>query len=40
MEIPNLGIFRVRNGVSAVTFSEFLLKDTRGITRKSLREKR
>ena len=40
MEIPNVGIFRVRNNVSAVTFSEFLLRDTKGITNKSLNEKK
>ena len=40
MEIPNVGVLRVRNGVSAVTFSEFLLKDTKGITNKSLYEKK
>ena len=36
MEIPNVGVFRVRNGIAAVTFSEYLLQDTKGITHKSL----
>ena len=40
MEIPNVGIFRVRNMTAAVTFSEFLLRDAKGITNKSLNEKK
>ena len=40
MEIPNVGVFRVRSGIAAVTFSEFLLKDTKGVTNKSITEKK
>ena len=40
MEIPNVGVFRIRNGVSAVTFSEYLLRDTKGITNKPVTEKK
>lgn len=39
MEIPNVGVFRVKGNVAAVNFSEYLLRDAKGITNKSLKEK-
>ena len=27
MEIPNVGVFRVRGNIAAVTFNEFLTRD-------------
>ena len=32
MEIPNVGVFRIRNGVAAVQFNSFLFKDAKDNT--------
>ena len=29
MEIPNVGVFRLRNDIAAVTFNEFLMRDAK-----------
>ncbi len=40
MEIPNIGVFRIRKGVAAITFNEFLLQDTKDAVKKTLLEKK
>lgn len=40
MEIPNVGVFLVRNGVAAVSFDEILVGNVRGITKRPIRERK
>jgi hypothetical protein len=48
MEIPNIGVFYIRNKVAGVKFNDYLINDTRvrmfvimkGISRKTINEKK
>ena len=40
MEIPNIGVFRIRKGIAAVTFNEFLMQDTKDVIKKSVSERK
>ena len=35
MELPNTGVFRVRGGVAAVSFNDFLMRDAKDSTNRN-----
>lgn len=40
MEIPNIGVFYVRNKIAAVRFNDYLIHETKLVSKKSIVEKK
>lgn len=39
IDIPNVGVLKIKNGIGGVLFNEFLARDTKNIAKKTIKEK-